>query len=154
VCGRTPARSRLSLGALALVLVVVVALAGCGGGSRSASGSSGPGPASAGGDAEQIRTAINAVLASGDADQVCDRYTTSAYIQGAFGDVMSCKATVSAPGQAARSVQVSAVSVTGDKATAVAVPSGGPNKGQRLQVQLLKQGGVWKVDALIASVGL
>jgi hypothetical protein len=110
-----------------------------------------PGVAPASSDDLLIRAAISAVLASRDPAQACDHYTTSAFIQGAYGDVNGCKAAVGAPGEAARSVQVSGVSVSGDKASALAIPSSGPSKHERLQVQLLKQGGVWKVDSLVSN---
>lgn len=179
MCGRLPRRPGPRAGALALLAAALLALAGCGGGGSSGSGSTTQGggstqsgggstqgaapsngqkpsrgqPASPG-DEQLIRSSIDGVLASRDPASVCDRYTTAAFIQGAYGDRNGCAAAVSAPGEAARSVRVSAVSVSGAKATAVAVPAGGSSNRERIHVNLVNQGGVWKVDSLASNAAV
>ena len=40
------------------------------------------------------------------------------------------------------------MAVDGDRATARAIPRGGPSSGETITVRLVKTGGVWKVDSL------
>jgi len=45
-------------------------------------------------------------------------------------------------------VKVTKIEISGDKATAKAVPTGGPSGGETIEVKLVRQGGIWKVDSL------
>jgi hypothetical protein len=45
-------------------------------------------------------------------------------------------------------VEVSEVRIDGDAAKALAVPTGGPSDGERIRVELVRGGGVWKIDSL------
>lgn len=159
-------------GAAAAALVVAL-LAGCGGGSGD-SGSSdvgvttagtdtagatvapapppaGPTAGAARSDESLIRGAISAVFASGDVPAACEKYATSAYVASAYGDLSGCQAAQQSGG-AAKRVAVSGVAIDGDSATAVAVPSGGPSDGEKIELTLVKDGAIWKVDSARANV--
>jgi hypothetical protein len=151
---------------------VVVALAGCGGDEEPATETAGRGPelpatapnrdargVAAGTTAGRrpelpslspqagIDLAIKAVLASGVPGLACERHSTERYVGTTFGGRRGCvQSTV--PASAASAVEVSKVRIDGDEARAVAVPDGGPSSGERIRVELVRTGGVWKVDTL------
>lgn len=98
----------------------------------------------------RIDLAIKGVLASAAPDLACGRYATKRYVERAFGSRAGCvHSTV--PGSAAHFVEVRKVRIDGGEATATALPSGGPNGGETIKVTLVREGGVWKVDALRSS---
>jgi hypothetical protein len=159
-------------GAAAAALVVAL-LAGCGGGSGD-TGSSDVGVTTAGtdtvsatvapapppaaptagaarSDESLIRGAISAVFASGDPAAACEKYATPAYVASAYGDLSGCRAAQQA-GAAANGVTTTGVLVSGDSAKAVAVPSGGPSDGEKIELTLVKDGAIWKVDSARANV--
>ena len=95
----------------------------------------------------QVDLAIKGVLASAAPDLACGRYATARYVEKTFGSRGGCvQSTV--PASAADSVKVTRIEISGDDATARAVPSGGPSDGERIKVELVRKGGVWKVDSL------
>ena len=97
--------------------------------------------------AAQVDLAIKAVLASGVPGLACDRHATERYLESSFGGRGGCvRSTV--PPSAATSVEVSEVRIDGDAAKALAVPTGGPSDGERIRVELVRGGGVWKIDSL------
>ncbi len=98
-----------------------------------------------------IPGAIEAVLAPrnpGLARQTaCGFFVTDRYIETTYGTRLGCiRAQV--PGSAADSVEVSRVVVSGDHATARAIPGGGPSGGETITVRLVREGSVWKVASL------
>lgn len=159
-------------GAAAAALVVAL-LAGCGGGTSDTSGSdvgvttvgtdaasatvapppppAAPTAGAARSDESLIRGAVTAVFASGDPAAACEKYATSAYVASAFGDLSGCQAAQQS-GAAAKGVTISGVVAGGDTATAVAVPSGGPSDGETVELTLVKDGAIWKVDSAKADV--
>ena len=96
--------------------------------------------------------AIMAVLAPhppgpASSQTACGFFVTDRYLQTTYGTRRGCiRALV--PGSAAGSVKVSHVAVEGDRATARAVPHGGPSSGETITVRLVKTGSVWKIDSL------
>ena len=95
----------------------------------------------------QVDLAIKGVLASAAPDLACRRYATSRYVETTFGSRAGCvNSTI--PASAAESVKVTQVEISGDEATAKAVPSGGPSGGETIEVKLVRQGGIWKVESL------
>jgi hypothetical protein len=95
----------------------------------------------------QVDLAIKRVLASGIPGLACDRHATERYVRTAFGDRAGCRRST-VPASAASSVRVSAIRISGDDARAVAVPTGGPSGGERIRIELIRAGGVWKIDSL------
>jgi hypothetical protein len=95
--------------------------------------------------------AIERVLTSGDPKQACEELVTPAFVARAYGGADGCKAAIEGGGSA-DSVEVTDVERDGDTATAVAVPDGGPNSGEHIDVKLIREGGVWKVDDLHSNV--
>ncbi|MGZ8665607.1 MAG: hypothetical protein ACXWZM_00695 [Solirubrobacterales bacterium] len=99
-----------------------------------------------------IKGAIEAVLAPhppgpASARTACGLFVTGRYVLTTYGTRQGCiRALV--PGSAADSIEVSAVVVRGEQATARAVPRGGPSSGEMITVRLVKAGSVWKVDSL------
>jgi hypothetical protein len=96
-----------------------------------------------------IRSAITAVFASGDPVAACETYATASYVAQAFGDLDGCKAAQTSGGRA-RAVTMTRIVVNGDKATALAVPIGGPSADEAIDVSLVKDADTWKVDSTVA----
>ena len=162
---------RIRLAVLAL-LAASVALAGCGGDEETTAGSKAetstpagtakapstqqppPPPKSPAGEVEaslppdaQVDLAIKGVLASAAPDLACRRYATQGYVKTTFGSRAGCvQSTV--PASAAEFVKVTKIEISGDRATAKALPTGGPSDGEEIAVRLVRQGGIWKVDSL------
>jgi hypothetical protein len=162
-----PRLERRGAAAIAAVATVLIA-GGCGGGGGDSGTSSGAattsgditrtiktitnGATHAGaGDQSLIRSAITAVFASGDPVTACQTYATAAYVARAFGDIDGCKAAQTSGGHA-KAVTMARIVVNGDKATAVAVPIGGPSADEAIDLTLVKDGGLWKVDTAKANV--
>jgi hypothetical protein len=103
------------------------------------------------GPAADIRVVIDSVLAGGEPLLACDLYVTSRYLGTAYGGRDGC---VRAQGKAAvaDAVEIRSVKVRGATATAMAVPSGGASDGEKLDVELVHEGGAWKVDAISSDV--
>lgn len=162
---RHPRDSRHGAAAAALVVAL---LAGCGGGSggledlgvttvvtdTAATVAAPPAAPTAGvarSDESLIRGAITAVFASGDPAAACEKYATLSYVATAYGDLSGCQAAQQA-GAAARGVTTTGIVVSGGTATAVAVPIGGASAGERIELTLVEDGAVWKVDSARANV--
>jgi hypothetical protein len=176
VLGRPSRSARDGAGAApALVIAAAaLALAGCGADSeptatRTAAGGSGgtlksaaSNPASAPGNATapapggaesglspeaQVDLAIKSVLASGVPGLACRRYATERYVEKTFGSRGGCVQST-LPASAAQTVVVKKIEIDKDRATAVAMPSGGPSDGETIKVGLVRSDGVWQVDTL------
>jgi hypothetical protein len=158
-----PRLERHGAAAVAVVTIVISGAAGCGGGGSNSGTDSAVATTSnditrtiktitngtAGSPADDqslIRSAITAVYASGDPTTACETYATAAYVIAAFGDIDGCKAAQTAGGHA-KGVTMTRIVVDGDKATALAVPIGGPSANEVIDLTLVKVGGVWKVDS-------
>jgi hypothetical protein len=100
-------------------------------GATHASGSKGP------------AAAVEDVLVGGD----CRRHIAAALVRSAYGGVPACRQAV-ASGGTAGSLAVRSVDASGDSATIVVVPRGGPSAGERLAVELTRADGTWQVDSL------
>lgn len=99
----------------------------------------------------QVDLAIKGVLASAVPQLACRRYATERHVKKAFGDRQGClRSTV--PASAAAYVKVTRVDIDGSQASARALPSGGPSDGEKIDVTLVRQGGIWKVDSLRSNV--
>lgn len=166
VLGRTRRHGGDGARAVALVAASLIAVAGCGGdddggepepapvttGTAPPTQSAPTQPATTGESDEQlIRAAIEGALASGDPSRACDRSVTQAYVVSVYGDRAGCDAA-QASGGAAKSVRASGIAISGDEATAVAVPAGGPSNGESLDVSLVREGETWKVDSLRSDI--
>ena len=99
-----------------------------------------------------IPGAIEAVLAPrppgpASALTACGVFVTRRYLKTTYGDRIGCVRAL-VPGSAADAVKVSRIEVSGDRATARAIPRGGPSKGEEIAVRLVKERSFWKVDSL------
>jgi hypothetical protein len=94
-----------------------------------------------------VRASIEDVLTSSDPKVACGEEATDALIRNSYGDRQAC-VLAQKPGSAASAVSVKTIQIAGEKATALAIPSGGPSDGDRITVSLVFADGVWKVDAL------
>jgi hypothetical protein len=152
-------------GAAAVAVVAVVVLGGCG---SDDSGSAESGSTSTGGstwsvtvannmdakpDGEvgQALKAITEVLGGADRVAACETYATTNYVTTAFGDIDGCKAAISA-GASSKGLEISTPDISGDSATSIVTPQGGPSAGEKIHVTLVKDGDVWKVDTAKANV--
>jgi hypothetical protein len=129
---------------------------GDGGGTEGAGGGgSGDGSAQSSGVApeEQIERAIEAVIGGNDPQKTCEELATIVYVKHSYGDVQGCRSAVTK--QDPFAVDVTGTDVTGKTATAKAKPRGGPNEGETLKVELVREGDAWKVDVVrsTAKVG-
>ena len=93
---------------------------------------------------------IKGALGGRSLAQACDVLVTERYLRDAYGGQQGCRDAQAAEG--AFDVRVRQIEIDGDRATAVAVPKGGPNEGIETDVELVRDGEVWKVDRLRADV--
>jgi hypothetical protein len=102
---------------------------------------------------EQIEKAVKAVIGGNDPEKTCEELATIVYVKHSYGDVKGCRSAVAKQNPFA--VDVSGTDVKGNTATAKAKPRGGPNEGETLKVELVVEGGTWKVDVVrsTAKVG-
>ena len=152
------ARARAAVIAAALIAGV---LAGCGGGGGESSTTSGStflstsspattsntrtrtpanpeGPTRARGSQRAVRTAVEAVLTSGDPTLACRKYVTERYLKDAYGGRRGC-VQAQQPGSAAASLEsftVLGFNPGGGLAKTKAVPVGGPYDGHTVYVGL------------------
>ncbi|MFI5025192.1 MAG: hypothetical protein ACHQCI_00360 [Solirubrobacterales bacterium] len=98
---------------------------------------------------DEVEDAAIAVLGGGDVGAACTDLVTERYVKSAYGDAQGCKAAVSKQGSF--SVSVSDIQINGSKATAKAKPAAGPNKGETIKVELVEEGGTWKVDSAVSN---
>jgi hypothetical protein len=109
-------------------------------------------PDGGGGDKKQppIKLTVEIAL-NGSAQSICSGAgaVTSRYVRSAYGDEQGCEAAIKR--LPVFDVEVSDIKVQGDTATAKAVPDGGPNKGETIKVELVREGGVWKVDSAVSN---
>ena len=125
----------------------------------SSSGSDGAAPHSGAVRTAELPRSVDAVIAavltgSDDPEAICDQLVTATYVRTAYGDRQGCVAA-QRPGTLAKSVQVSRIDESGERATAVAVPSGGPYSGVDVDVKLVADpdlAGAWRLDSLLANV--
>ena len=131
---------------------VPAASAGQSAGSGGDAGTSTDGGASSAGvnDKQQIATAAQAVIGGNTPQNTCAKYATIVYVKHAYGDVKGCRSAVAE--QKPFAVQVGDVDLNGKTAIAKAKPRGGPNRGETLKVDLIRQEGIWRVDLVRAHV--
>ena len=102
-----------------------------------------------------VEDVVAAVLTGSETPAtICDELVTPEYVKTAYGDREGCIAAQD-PGSLAESVQVSDVQESGETATAVARPVGGPYDGVDVEVSLVAATdleGAWLVDSLFADV--
>lgn len=103
-----------------------------------------------------VEGVIAAVLTvSGSPEQGCSELVTEAFVRTAYGNREGCEAARTANGSLADSVEVGDVSEDGERASAIAVPEGGPYGGVEVEVELVADpalGGAWLVDSLLADI--
>jgi hypothetical protein len=146
-----------------LLLSAALLLASCGGddgGSTSATGMASSTTTSAGasstttsakkeGDhptlerAGNPRFTLETVLVRG----ACGNYVTDHFVEVAYGTEQACEQATKAGGTAS-SIDVRSLETNGDTATATVIPKGGPSSGDKLTVELVNEGGIWKIDSL------
>ena len=112
---------------------------------RDATGESSPQPEAS--VAEFVEDAIRGFLASGDAATVCENAVAERFLRESYGDRQGCVGA-QGPGSAARSVKVTNVEEDGEAALAVAVPRGGSNDGEHLEIELVLEDGAWMIDGI------
>jgi hypothetical protein len=150
-----------------LFLAAALVLASCGGGdsgstsatsnasstTSSASESSTTTSAKQEGDHPTIERAGNprftleTVLARG----ACGNYVTDHFVEVAYGSEQACEQATKSGGTAS-SIEVRSLDTSGNTATATVIPKGGPSSGDKLTVELVNEGGIWKVDSLKSNV--
>jgi hypothetical protein len=82
---------------------------------------------------------------------ICDSRVTDAYVRNAYGAREGCIAA-QRPGALADSIRVEEIEESGDSASAVVLPEGGPYDGVEVQVELIRDDTAWRVDSLLADV--
>jgi hypothetical protein len=152
-------------------MTIAIGLAGCGRGSDAtsttastttdsltstgaASTTTADVPPAALGSESAVRTAVEAVLTSSDPADACGKYVTQRYLSAAYGGKQGC-VKAQAPGGAAaslRSLRITQEATQGTLVAAVAVPSGGPYDGNRVDIRLVFDADHYRVDHLHADV--
>jgi hypothetical protein len=98
---------------------------------------------------------IEVVLTGSESPNViCGELVTESYVRQAYGGREGCLAAQE-PGALARSVEIEDLGESGDSASAIVVPSGGPYAGVEVEVDLVadpQRAGAWRVDSLFADV--
>jgi hypothetical protein len=89
---------------------------------------------------------VEAALTGGPCEIATDQFLARAY-----GGRGGCLAAVESGG-VAESVEISAVNIDGDNASAVAIPNGGPSSGERIHVRLVRVDDAWLIDDLKSNV--
>ena len=92
----------------------------------------------------QINNAVMAVIGGDNAREVCNALATDVYVKHSYGDANGCRAAVAK--RKPFGVEVTIGKIGNSAATATAKPDGGPNKGETLKVDLVREGEAWKVD--------
>ena len=123
------------------LIVVALALAACGGGGSSSSG---------GGEETAIEETIETAATSTEPSR-CTELQTKRFDeqdQGAEGAeaVKLCEEKTESNESPPESVAVSNVEVEGESATADAAVMGSALNGQKIEIELVKEGGKWKLD--------
>ena len=102
-----------------------------------------------------VEDVVAAVLTGSEKPStICDELVTPEYVKTAYGDREGC-VRAQDPGSLAESVQISDVQESGETATAVAKPVGGPYDGVDVEVSLVAATDLddaWLVDSLFADV--
>lgn len=105
-------------------------------------------------------SAARAALTTTDPKVGCELLVTPGYLKAAYGGKSGCVAAIGG-GAAARSVRVVTTSRTPSGALVVAIPTGGPNAGERLRVSMVHEPAqlasgqtppLWRVDAIRSNV--
>jgi hypothetical protein len=126
---------------LALVaLLAALGLVACGGGGRSS-------------DEDQIRSVSDRALTGNDPAS-CDELLTAHFVQTFYGgSTEQCKKNAEETSTNPDSVDVTNISINGDKASADIKLVGGPSDGQVLSAIFVKQGSQWRFDSVSTSSG-
>jgi hypothetical protein len=101
-----------------------------------------------------VRTAVEAVLTSGDPAGACGKYVTARYLNNAYGGKQGC-VQAQQPGSAAKSLSSFKVVNPGGQGTivdATATPNGGPYDGSKVGVVLTFDTDHYQVDVLHSNV--
>jgi hypothetical protein len=126
--------------------------AGDAGGGAGGEGDGNQPPAGGGGgaqgatDRQEIERNLATVVSGSDPELVCDELATERFIRSAYGSLQGCRDAVAA--QRAVDVRVVEVTIDDSRAGAIAIPGGGPSRGDRLEADVVLEDGVWKVDSL------
>jgi hypothetical protein len=124
----------------AIALLAALGLVACGGGSGSS-------------DEDQIRSVADRALTGNDPAS-CDELLTAHFVQTFYGgSIEQCKKNAEETSTNPDSVDVTNISVNGDKASADIKLVGGPGDGQVLSGIFAKQGSQWKFDSVSTSSG-
>jgi phage terminase large subunit-like protein len=123
---------------LALLVLAALTLTACGGGGSS--------------DEDKITETIETVATTSDPSN-CTELETLAFVeqnsqQKGKAAVKACEEEAEAGAEQAEGANVSNVSVNGSKATAEAEFEGGSLGSQSLEVELVEEGGTWKLDQI------
>lgn len=114
-----------------------------------ASGAAATTAGSATGDQAEIEDTVTRVAAAGasDIDYYIDHVTANVLKQTAYPDEASCRANAAlCIGEPAVASNFTGTTINGDNATTTADIQAGTSSG-KYQIQLVKAGGVWKVDS-------
>lgn len=98
-----------------------------------------------------IRRAVEGFLSSTDPAVVCAETVTMGFLREGFGDRNGCL-DAQTSGSAADSVEITGIDAQARSARVVAVPAGGPNDGERLKIDLVRDGPTWRIDGIRSNV--
>jgi hypothetical protein len=96
---------------------------------------------------------VELVLTTANPEDACvPPHVTEAYVRSAYGSASGCAQALGEGGPVAERVTVEPVDDSGNSATTTAVARGGVYDGEDIDVQLVRQGDAWSVDAIKVDV--
>jgi hypothetical protein len=96
---------------------------------------------------------VELVLTTTNPEDACvPPHVTEAYVQSAYGSASGCAQALGEGGPVAERVTVEPVDDSGGEATTTAIARGGVYNGEEIEVQLVRQGDAWSVDAIKVDV--
>jgi hypothetical protein len=105
------------------------------------------------GEAPAPEQVVELVLTTTNPEDACvPPHVTEAYVQSAYGSASGCAQALGEGGPIAERVTVEPVDDAGEEATTAAVARGGVYDGEEIEVQLVRQGEAWSVDAIKVDI--
>jgi hypothetical protein len=105
------------------------------------------------GEAPAPEQVVELVLTTTNPEDACvPPHVTEGYVQSAYGSASGCAQALGEGGPIAERVTVEPVDDSGEEATTTAVARGGVYDGEEIEVQLVRQGDAWSVDAIKVDI--
>jgi hypothetical protein len=81
--------------------------------------------------------------------KLCTTFATERMIRAQFGSKANCLRAARSPGAKDPALKINSISIKGKTAHVIRTTGSNPGKGSKAEITLIKQGGTWKVQAVI-----